>query len=165
MVRAILADGKTQTRRIVKPLKTAPLPADDGWSFAMDAEGFGGLTKRYAGGVSCVPLPCARWLPGERLWVRETWCSGDLWLGEEKDPPQTIRYRADNSARAFRSPEPGDWFVPDMYAWSDPKTWKPSIFMSRWMSRITLEVVSVGVQRLQDISEYDAKAEGIEVPR
>jgi len=85
-------------------------------------------------------LPC-EWSPygksGDRLWVRETWWQ---WGGTEK----RISYRADT----LPSFAPNGGF-------------RPSIFMPRWASRITLEVVDVRVERLQDISEDDAKAEGV----
>ncbi len=74
---------------------------------------------------------------GDRLWVRETWCyygAGDAHLG----------YKAT------------DEICPDAI-----DKWKPSIYMPRAASRIMLEVTEVRVQRLQDISEEDAIAEGI----
>lgn len=74
---------------------------------------------------------------GDRLWVRETWADCD-----------PIRFRAD----LFRG------------LWKDnDQVWKPSIFMPRWASRITLEVLRVRVERVQDISEVDAKAEGVDL--
>jgi hypothetical protein len=86
--------------------------------------------------------------PGDRLWVRES----HWWFKDEPDnscgyyPPKLTRedveYRAD-----------GD---------DGRKVWRPSIHMPRWASRITLEVTGVRVERLQDISEADARAEGVE---
>jgi hypothetical protein len=75
--------------------------------------------------------------PGDRLWVRETW-------GEFRRAPGKTVYRADN----------------DMALGASNK-WHPSIHMHRWRSRITLEITGVRVERLQDISEADAKAEGV----
>lgn len=69
---------------------------------------------------------------GDRLWVRETWRQG----------PNGIEYRADDD----RHPLP---------------PWKPSIYMPRVVSRVTLEIASIRVERLQDITEEDAKAEGV----
>lgn len=84
---------------------------------------------------------------GDRLWVRETFhhcphCSD----GE-------VAYRAGGWMRAPSGP-----LSPKCAAHG----WRPSIHMPRWASRLTLEVVSVRVERLQEISEADAKAEGIE---
>jgi len=81
---------------------------------------------------------------GMRLWVRETW---GLYDTEPKDGPEhaMIFYRAsdgDNYELRYQ-------------------LWRPSIFMPRWASRIMLEIVRVRVERLQDISEVDAKAEGV----
>lgn len=85
---------------------------------------------------------CPYGKPGDRLWVRETW-GGDSLCG--------YAYRADHP----------DWlrFHGDGEQPSGP--WRPSIHMRREASRLTLEVVSVRVDRLQDISEEDAMAEGI----
>jgi len=81
---------------------------------------------------------CPYGQPGDRLWVRETW--GENQFGE-------THYRAD-------AVEPFD----------GPEGWKPSIHMHRHRSRILLEIVTVRVERLQDISDLDVLAEGVEIP-
>jgi len=86
--------------------------------------------------------------PGDRLWVRETWNKFDAWEG--------YFYAADD--HPFGIGEADD---PDHIEQHDIR-WKPSIHMPRAASRITLEVTGVRVERLQDISEADARAEGVE---
>lgn len=77
--------------------------------------------------------------PGDRLWVRETWSVFSI---------DAYKYGGQDFG----------------WTWNDnpPTTWRPSLHMPRWASRITLEVTEVRVQRLQDISEEDARAEGVE---
>lgn len=82
------------------------------------------------------PLLCPYGQPGDRLWVRETW---------RILPDGSYTYGANYTEEEAAI-----------------NKWKPSIFMPRWASRILLEIVSVRVERLQDISEADAVAEGIE---
>lgn len=122
MVRAVLDDSKTQTRRAVKPQ-----PYE------------GGRSEHWSN--SELPQFCPYGQPGDRLWVRENFCYADS-LGQSLQDPRTIIYTSTHD---------GD----------RPRAAKPSIHMPRWASRITLEIVSVRVERLQDISEADAKAEGI----
>lgn len=82
---------------------------------------------------------CPYWRqPGDALWVRETWGHFEC----EPKPGDRIYYRADGECLELQP-------------------WRPSIHMPRWASRITLEVTSVRVEQLQDISEADALAEGI----
>lgn len=81
--------------------------------------------------------PCPYGQPGDRLWVRETWAMSGH---------QRVEYRA--------APADGSDF-------RCVDRWRPSIHMPRWASRITLEITAVRVERLQDISEEDAKAEGV----
>lgn len=138
MVRAILGGRKTQTRRIVKGLRP----------------GLGVVTKCQDG--SNAPLPSVCWdiggpiikcpygFPGDRLWVRETWQCSQV---PDDGPDQELWFAADSDGR--RPPDVEE-------EWS----WRPSIHMPRWASRITLEITSVRVERLQEISEGDAKAEG-----
>lgn len=76
---------------------------------------------------------CPLGAPGDRLWVRETWSSDD---------GKTAHYRADGETYNAGLP------------------WRPSIHMPRWASRITLEITGVRVERLQEITEEGAKAEG-----
>lgn len=86
---------------------------------------------------------CPYSVPGDCLWVRES-----FYVQPELAPlcePQPIHYRADTL------PEQVEDYV-----------CKPSIHMPRWASRITLEVTGVRVERVQDISEEDARAEGIQ---
>lgn len=133
MVRAILEGRKTQTRRIVKPQ-----PADDVRTCNLPNNNVTGWESslRHSYGPTTVHV-CPYGNPGDRLWVREKWA-------EMKWPPTGPRfvYSADKDCD----------FTP----------WRPSIHMPRWASRITLEVASVRMERLQDISEADAIAEGIE---
>ena len=144
MVRAILAGTKTQTRRVVKPHRS-----DD--SFVLEDHGNGWWPYRSEDGESSVMLDgcehrfnCPYGQPGDRLYVKETW-SHDGSGG----PPI---YMADLCERDY----PG---VPCEHG---PARWSPSIHMPRWASRITLEITGVRVERLQDISEQDAMAEGVE---
>ena len=157
MVRAILAGKKTQTRRVVKLKPWQQIEErDDGapWPWMYDDDRAGDHW-----------LPCPYGQAGDRLWMREAWAPGD-WLvfGSAKDDPETVLYRADQAAlhwdgEAMRTPM-------NTYAFPwDAVRWKPSIHMPRWASRITLEVTAVRVERLQDISEADAIAEGIEERR
>lgn len=90
-------------------------------------------------------LACPYGRPGDLLWVRETWfCEGrDL-------PGSGLHYRAN------AVPADERWFVEE--GWK----WKPSIHMPRWASRLLLRVTEVRVERLWEITQEDAIAEGIE---
>jgi hypothetical protein len=141
MVCALLAGTKTQTRRIVKPQPPC------GCEYVINGAYNAALCHSIERPEVWVPptarsvdhrLPCPYGQPGDRLWVKETWCE----LDDGVDRP--IAYRADNWTECPSA---------------DGK-WRPSIFMSRAASRITLEITAVRVERLQEISEADAKAEG-----
>ena len=132
MVRAILEGRKTQTRRVVKPQDAVEF--NDVGAFMWLHDERKPHPCEYAcsrGGLELCPYGA----PGDRLWVRETWAC--------LDPSRrtVVLYKADES--------PLREYV-----------WRPSIHMPRWASRLTLEVTGVRVERLQDISEEDAKAEG-----
>lgn len=137
MVRAILDGTKTQTRRVVKPQP----------SFFGSMGNPNTPFKTLDAGLHC-QIRCPYGQPGDRLWVREA----HWWFKDEHDPvtgyyppkltADDVEYRADGDDRR--------------------KVWRPSIHMPRWASRITLEITGVRVERLQDISEADAKAEGCE---
>lgn len=141
MVRALLAGTKTQTRRIVKT-DDRPMPKEDTFmrGFPTNPQNvrmLGAYAKCDApagqGHVS-YRVPCPYGMSDERLWVKETFM-----------PMPHL------NAKAF-------------YRASDPLVggkWKPSIFMTRALSRITLEITFVTVERLNDISEADAIAEGV----
>lgn len=175
MVRAILAGTKTQTRRIMKVqppsadyelalcVETTGNRKNEGklhWVKAERSMGFPNVTHSDERHFEC---PYGQ--PGDRLWVRETWGEGchtvccnrpqisfeegphgeAVPCGEyccgNPDPEQHIAYRADGDDDTITR-------------------WRPSIHMPRWASRILLEVVSVRVERLQDISGPDALEEG-----
>lgn len=166
MVRAILDGRKTQTRRIMKlpDLEWKQVVQLDGvyewilWSTKSEAN-IETTHKYYKAGDG---IPCPYGKPGDRLWVRETFqltepsgSVGDEWIGDTqseldyipKERPESLGYwiylhfRADDH---------------DMCSW-----WRPSIFMPRWASRITLEIANIRVERVRDITHEDAIAEGM----
>ncbi len=98
-------------------------------------------------------IRCPYGVLGDRLWVRETWgLSRDAVRGTQ----EWVRYAAGGAPVPLRAAAPqGFAFVDD-----GRRTWRPSIHMPRWASRLTLELIEVRAQRLQDISEDDAIAEG-----
>ncbi|MDR6728950.1 hypothetical protein [Delftia lacustris] len=141
MVRALLAGTKTQTRRVVKPQPDSTHSGYPYWniggyraSWCRSAEDGGPL-------VPTNPLLCPYGQPGDRLWVRETF--GHFERNENFKPGCDVFYRADGDCLEL---EP----------------WRPSIHIPRWASRILLEITSVRIERLQDISHEDARAEGLE---
>jgi hypothetical protein len=165
MVRAILDGRKTQTRRVVKPQPDIAhwqyIQAMHGTSPPPDPVKFGDWRQWRRVGPD---YPDGKdddiWCPyadGDRLWVREAFCY-------ERDPvsAQLGRplYRADG-ANIIKTDDDGfQVYNKDGY---EASPWVPSIHMPRAVSRLTLEVVNVRVERLQGISEQDAKAEGCDV--
>lgn len=135
--------GKTQTRRVLKPVA----PIDDaiewkpetvvGVSYPRDGWWTARVPEGWTGGAN------VKYTAGDHLWVRETWNTIPDALSECQGPAD-IGYAA--------SADEAEWAI---------STWRPSIHMPRWASRLTLTVTDVRVERLQDISEADAIAEGI----
>lgn len=153
LVPPILVDAKTQTRRLVTPQpETAPLPREEwgrerglaplpAWLFPF---------RRRSDEESNYAIRCPYGTAGDRLWVKETWQTVESL--DDVRPIQLaervpIRYVADGAVRGLvREP------------WGKTRV---SIHMPRFASRVTLEVVKVRLERLQDITEQDAKAEGV----
>lgn len=152
MVEAILSGRKTQTRRIIKPRKSAegmtwcPNIGEDLASEhqeSLEIQGFD-LIHHDDGFVTVIPP--SPYDAGDLLWVREKWKSHSIYaqMRPSEIPESTIFYAA------------GELYCPS----NTP--WRPSIFMPRWASRLTLQVLSVRAEQVQDISEKDAKAEGVD---
>ncbi len=154
MVRAILTGKKTQTRRAMRyqPSSRAVNPP------VLDASG--GRFRPTWQDAGAWPNPgrlikCPFGVPGDRLWVRETW--SPILRGDGADGWENmIRYAADGCEREVPLEHTG---------WFDARTAhgyhnRPSIHMPRWASRITLEITGVRVERLQGISDADSHAEG-----
>jgi hypothetical protein len=171
MVRAILDDQKTQTRRVVK------MPPDfEEFTHLRSAQGVEAPKNTFiaywlehgeveSGGTF---FRCPYGKPGDILWVRETFCIENS-KGVPGDPPfsdgRPIRHHDDENW--------GPWWEQPHYRATDPTPelevgtgdpgvkWRPSIFMPRWASRILLKITVVRVERLQSISYADARAEGV----
>ena len=168
-MRAILDGRKTQTRRIIKevnPHTTEYLPVDVDERFpAATQRERDSIRERYweTRGPVCLDKPDAKVVHyqyftcpygklGDHLWVKETFRPTGLfashkprdtkacgWFSYQADPVQLDRDKVIK--------------------------WRPSIFMPRWASRITLEITNVRTERLQDINEADALAEGVAIDR
>lgn len=159
MVRAILDGRKTQTRQPIKcccnqmhngrllgtwglsrpPCRWQGDVDEVNWRHFGRKPKVGDWIEHYQTDVddyASQVVTCPFGVPGDLLWVRETW---RLPSGA---PNGWVEYRADDSRTKF--------------------CWRPAIHMPRWASRITLEVVSVRAQRVQEITEEDAQAEGVE---
>lgn len=176
MVRAILEGHKAMTRRVVKLPHENPL---GDW----EPTSIGGPNGGCTAAGEMIPLEGAIWhtrtgdclmcpygQPGDQLWVREAWrvpASLDDLSGKRiaekcleagyRKPWCPIQYEADGARNNDK-----DWRDFELLQ-SDcvPGRYRHARFMPRWASRIKLEVTGVRVERLQDISEADARAEGV----
>ena len=147
MVRALLEGRKTQTRRVVKPQ-----PIGNSLFLA---------GSRVVEGMTVWGARCPYGQPGDLLWVRETWQEffvdelptarrngrpGRMGIPAQPERRAMVAYRADGEM--------------DDHSVHGAAVWRPCIHMPRWASRVTLRIADVRVQRLRDISEADARAEG-----
>ncbi|CAH3399157.1 TPA: hypothetical protein ACTYTC_003601 [Klebsiella pneumoniae] len=147
MVRAILDGRKTQTRRPIKWKQTRFTEVgerEDGskWPWSEDAEHACDFWH-----------PCPFGAVGDRIWVRETFCTVD---DTQYGGGKWVDYRA---TPKFEASHPAGWDCAPNDA--EALKWRPSIHMPRWASRILLEITDVRVERLNAISEEDATAEGV----
>ncbi len=114
------------------------------------------FTAEY-GPAEQVRVRCPYGQPGDTLWVRETWRPMSFGFNQIHGPVVRVQFAADMAMPVMPATEAQyDATHPDRSG-----LWRPSIHMPRWASRITLEVTAVRVERLQAISEADARAEGI----
>jgi hypothetical protein len=180
MVRAILDGRKTQTRRVVtsktsdigecgdwsklcwdgsaiytfpeltnytpiKKQEKAPLPfVDDGfWKKDHSAAMYLHVPYNWEDDMTIYRIYC-KYDVGDRLWVRETWCAGCT-----NEPERCACYKVLDDGR-----------LPKFFPSCRESVVKPSIFMPRWASRITLEITEIRVERLQEISYEDMVEEG-----
>ncbi|WP_425030649.1 hypothetical protein [Pantoea agglomerans] len=154
MVRAVLDGRKTQTRRIMR-VQPEVIPKEDEF-------GKPGFWIPFNAGKTMLRnedmyIACPFGFKGDRLWVREAF---------------RVHSRAtDVATLVYKASEQQSWTqqthrVP-IEKCNKPAvvdTWTPSIHMPRWASRITLEITGVRVERLRDLSEQDAKSEGVMPP-
>ena len=153
MVKAILEGRKTQTRRVVKPQPNATHDGEPYWfSGGYRAWEYRSTTDVLRKGGNVLPCPYGK--PGDRLWVRES--------GWER-PERTAKMMREGADTWPRFAYVADSWSEDDHA--DFKRWgfkrRPSIHMPRWACRLVLPLVSVRVERVQSITETDARAEGL----
>lgn len=174
MVRAILDGRKTQTRRIINPQPELTQKSGFKWKGVL----FGAGSDDRETNRNFAHKNCPLGKIGDRLWVRETFAL----LGNEDgvcvDWNDQIVYKSEEAARIYKASceqKDGDyglWSIPNDADWKPHTdnhkydgTWRPSIHMPRWASRITLEITDVRVERLQEASDDDFKAEGYPLER
>lgn len=164
MVLATLNDSKHQTRRIAK-LPICPYPSGYRSARFEWNQDLGGMGVHFTGLASNPGLfiKCPYGKVGDRLWVREAFC---LTVDDVSFAGSVPSVRSAFETVGANAAEGNGWIIyrasdphPDLD--SDQPEWKPSIHMPRWASRIALEIKEVRVQRLSEISEADAEAEGV----
>ncbi|MEY0288107.1 hypothetical protein AB7303_03675 [Providencia rettgeri] len=161
MVRAILDGRKTQTRRIINPQPELTQKSGFKWKGGL----FGAGSDDRETNRNFAHKKCPLGKVGDRLWIRETWMPdaprdgtwGDIEFYGCKDSKLSM------IPERFRKPEHcihrASWKGSELVGWT------PSIHMPRWASRITLEITDVRVERLQEASDDDFKAEGYPLER
>jgi hypothetical protein len=164
MVRAIFAGRKTQTRRVVtmREFGASTTPGYDFtlrdrrglWNDVRLADVLSPPHRRY-------PARCPYGEPGDLLWVRECWQHFGNGSAGNGPVRASVRYRTDGAIRqrgqwdSFEAAPQRAWWNTGRLPWASPR------FMPRWASRLTLHVTDVRVQRVQEITEVDAIAEGM----
>lgn len=158
MVRAIRDGSKTATRRIMKPQPSDTFSPEVGFynptlTDKRTGEAYPG-PERFGAFDESEDYPCPYgvpvsrfWVnkPGDRLWVKETWHTDYPWNGTKPtDLPENVAIHYAATSENFTG-----------------RVLRPSLFMRRWMSRLTLEITDIRVERLHEITEEQAIAEGV----
>ncbi len=150
MVRAVLENRKTQTRRVIKK---QPKYATE---IKCEMRGGNLVAVPYHRGAGMLwneeaKTKCPYGKVGDRLWVRETWRI----------------YHGSSSAQLYWKATPDLTGVQcqekDYKSIKEKPAWRPSIHMSRWMSRINLEITDIRVEKVQDITNDDCQREGLKI--
>lgn len=177
MVQALLDGRKTQTRRVIKIPTSSMLGCkgldymlvDDHSPMTGEAGWFG-----WVKGESIEPyrLNCPHGVPGDRLWVREVFCMEHSLEGLGEIKPHTdgrphlevdggFEFGSHWEQPHYRATDPTpDLCYEDQEEEGPHCRWSSPFYLPRWASRILLEVTGVRVERVRDISEEDAEAEG-----
>lgn len=181
MIRAIQEGRKGQTRRIMQVQ-----PPGDGYTLSRLMDTTDSNLRRNKDKHHWIILDglnvldsdsryfnCPYGYTGDQLWVRETWCSPDrpiigyaadskcgAWINDGDGGRIWLAHGYILEAPSYRDVVKNLKYAPTFGIKKYGGKWRPSIFMPRWASRIQLEVIGVRVQRLQDISEFDAQEEG-----
>jgi hypothetical protein len=145
MVKAILEGRKTQTRRALKkqPIDILPMKVPNMWVTLRIQD------KQNSENNRGQIIGCRYGRVGDRLWVRETWAHDDMNCKDIKCGNRDHIWWKANEEKIVADSFAGD------------ARWRPSIFMPRWASRITLEITNIRVERLHEITPADVLAEGI----
>ncbi|HYF06159.1 MAG TPA: hypothetical protein VD970_00950 [Acetobacteraceae bacterium] len=167
-VRAVLEGRKTEHRMLVKPQPK--------WEVTRVAQAFSaGVSPPMLGGqwvfqysVGQLRVCCPVGLRGDRLWLREAfalrWPEGvdSPWISDPAAPGGERPVTSRDCVPVYRATFDGDEYDrPWDEARDRPLPWQNPLHMPRWASRLTLEITEVRVERLQEISEEGARAEGI----
>ncbi|WP_305970249.1 MULTISPECIES: hypothetical protein [unclassified Mameliella] len=158
MVRALLDGRKTQTRRVIKDRGVPPQFCGGLYDAKNDPECWGWEDHNRGEWITLDQSRHWRFVPcaiGYRLWVREAWRTSrhyDDLKPSEMGGEEPVQFVADGAVDAHAGR------VDDLLGRK-----RPGMFMPRWASRLTLIVTDVRVQRVQEISAEDARAEGVDV--
>ncbi len=158
MVRAILAGRKTQTRRVIKPQPGLDPTSHD---YATAATYRDGLVAFMGDRGVSDPIACPYGQVGDRLYVKETHYRYGTWAMEgfnKSGSPHWVFVPWGTRVRFYDDPPDAVCRGHIDVGWYK----RPSIFLPRWASRITLEITGVKVERVQDITTADAEAEGVD---
>jgi len=175
MVKAILDDRKTMTRRVIKPQPVEVVHEDEGSHIEWSCREWPDLQVDSIDELA----DYGKYRVGDRLWVKESWRVG-AWA--ENDGEICVDYRVDGYCRKEWLPVDNDemferlceqstedaakvYGQQEEYSWEpgeSPCRWHSSRFMPRWASRINLPVKNIRVERLQDITGRDVLAEGVD---
>lgn len=156
MVQAILEGRKTTTRRIIKVNSSFDFigcSSEDGCEFNRAAFGKGSFDKLLDAEIK--ERIKAPYMPNDILYVRETWCKGKVEVADNGEL-YISQCTGDENIIYKQQAIENDVNISET-------VWKPSIFMPKEVARIFLKVTSVKVERLQDIDDEGAKAEGSNV--
>lgn len=158
LVPAVLDGRKTRTRRLIRrPARAGEYSFGEGLRAAAE-NGWTGFQKRGPEDGLEWRCACPYGAPGDRLWVREPWALSSFGGGDTAGPWVAIRYLADRTVRTIPGVEwPGGGKAGGRTGFGG----RPSIHMPRWAARLTLNITAVRVERLQDITEEEARAEGL----